>query len=761
MERDAAACRVPRLAPTGVVRDKYRLVARLGQGAHGTTYLAEHLFLSHPCVVKVLTSAISGPNAEWTRAIREEARLGYRVHHPNVVRVLDCDSQNDVWYFVMEFVEGVSLHGARAAAPTWPWRQVQKFAIDIASGLAAIHALEIVHHDIKPGNLLLGVDGVVRVADLGVARLSREQPRRTDLGYRASEGTLHYAAPERLQADATVDARADQYSLGVTLFELLVGRSPFENSSFFVSLLQQQNEAPRWPDDRLDAAPEWMRRTILRLLSADPARRYSSAEAVARAFSEGDDASGVQRMPPTAQSAPPARGVGLLPLENRTTDAGQDWVGFAIVDGLARILARRHGLYIVDAERIHAGLRDTGPQPLSPMVQRYRAAAARHGAGTLIGGEYEARGEQLIVRLRLHSTAAAPDEPPRVLEAQGAIASIGALQEALQAKIAEALQLDSADTGPAAPVAAPQHQAAYVGAKQAYLRGAYEDAIRESGAVVAAAPDFAEAVALLGVCCARAGRYAEAELHHRRLAEIASQRGDVRMMVEAQANLGVMHYFQGTYDAALTHYTDAARDAEAFSLPSEAAQIHNNLGFVLLRLGRHAEAEVAFRKAIDMHQRFGAALALIGPFNGLGNVLTFAGRYAEASGYFRRALALSQEIGDRTNIGTSHMNLGHCAALQRRFVEAGSEFAMALNALQETTFWNGLARLYELMAEMNQRLGHFREALRCAEQRAQLARQHGNKRIESLALEQQALALAAMGQHPRAEEVRAAAKRLA
>jgi tetratricopeptide (TPR) repeat protein len=165
------------------------------------------------------------------------------------------------------------------------------------------------------------------------------------------------------------------------------------------------------------------------------------------------------------------------------------------------------------------------------------------------------------------------------------------------------------------------------------------------------------------------------------------------------------------------------------------------LGFVLFRLGRLAEAERVFLRAIETHRTYGGLALLVGPYNGMGNVLAEQGRYEEALRYYRRALALANEIGDRTSVGTTHMHLGRCAALESRFADAKHEFTMALNALEETRFWNGLARAYEYVAEMHLQLGNVDEAIRCADKRIELARQHQNVRMEAAAWLQKADAL--------------------
>jgi len=143
-----------------------------------------------------------------------------------------------------------------------------------------------------------------------------------------------------------------------------------------------------------------------------------------------------------------------------------------------------------------------------------------------------------------------------------------------------------------------------------------------------------------------------------------------------------MNYFRGTYEAAEAHYREAGRVADELGLAAEGAQICNNLGFVLFRLGRLAEAEQAFLRA----SRRTEPMAVWRSWSDRITAWQRPGgteRYEEARRYYGRALALATEIGDRTSVGTTHMHLGRCAALEGRFAEAKHEFTMALNALRK------------------------------------------------------------------------------
>jgi tetratricopeptide (TPR) repeat protein/tRNA A-37 threonylcarbamoyl transferase component Bud32 len=720
-----------------LLRGKYRLVERLGEGAHGVSYLAEHVYLSHPCVVKILPQRVGDATDAAVRRLRNEARAGFRVHDPNVVRVLDCDVAHGLWYFVMEYVDGVNLGEIVAGGYRLSWEQAVQVASEAAGGLNAIHQAGVLHRDVKPGNLILGVDGHIRVADLGVAGLAHERSDWGGMVGAGTTGTLAYTAPEMFRTDATVGPQADLYSLGVTLYQLITGRLPHAAAQVFQQLIDLQCRPAAWPDDLADDTPKWLTDLILRVLAIEPQERSESAAAFIACL----EAPAARRptAPPAARTDELSpRGIGVLPFHNERANADDDWLGYAVANYLSRALAETPGVYIADHDGLVAMVGRLTAAGESSERARLLEAARMVGAGTVVVGRFSREGG--VLRIEANALKGGGHQPQLIGHAEGGLADLPALERSLFEQVADHLGL-GAKAGRRQPAVTLEAREKFVLAKQAYLRGEYDQAISLGEAAISAAPEFAEAIGFVGVCLARLGRYEAAEDHHRRQESLAQGWGNLRYHVESLANLGAMNYFRGNYEAAESHYRQAGRVADDLGLAAESAQICNNLGFVLFRLGRLADAEQAFLRAIETHRTYGGLALLVGPYNGMGNVLTDQKRYGEARSYYERALALAAETGDRTSVGTTHMHLGRCAALQGHFADAKHEFTMALNALEETRFWNGLARAYEYIAEMHLQLGNFDEAIRCADKRIELARQHKNVRMESGAWIQKAEAL--------------------
>ena len=401
---DSLATQNPCFVPGRLLRDRYRLVGTLGQGAHGVTHLAQHEFLNHPCVLKLLPYRVDSDSDAAVRRLRNEACSGFRVSHPNVVRVLDGDAIEGVWYFVMEYVDGVDLARVIRASSRIDWRQAQRIALEVARGLDAIHAAGLLHQDIKPANLILGCDGAVRIADLGVARMLRDHTSlNLPLG-NTPTGTLAYAAPEVLNGERDLGPGVDLYALGATLFQLTSGVLP-HGGSLYQTLLDSADGVVRWPDDAPDDIPEWFVAAVLRLLARDPNARLPSARALAEQLENPGDRHQITAQRSPRESAAQSNSFVVLPLRNTAAHTDDSWLGHALADHLGRRLAQIPGAYVADVNQFVQTLARIQQRGNQTHADSLREAGRLSGAAHVIEGTFRRLGDTIALSVALHGGA--------------------------------------------------------------------------------------------------------------------------------------------------------------------------------------------------------------------------------------------------------------------------------------------------------------------------------------------------------------------
>ncbi|NMO13426.1 tetratricopeptide repeat protein [Pyxidicoccus fallax] len=272
-----------------------RFVVRecIGAGAMGVVYAADDPELGRPVALKVLRPEGRHHEELQQRLLREAQALA-RLSHANVVTLYDVGTFGDGIFLAMELVEGTTL--AEWMNPPRPWREVLRVFVEAGRGLAAAHAAGLVHRDFKPANVLLGKDGRVRVTDFGIARLLHQQeapaaPTNPEAPIPATGrltrtglvlGTPAYLAPELLRGQRA-DARSDEFSFCVALYEALFGLRPFHGETLR-ELAQAIQQGRVRPPGREVKAPAWVRRAVLRGLRAEPDERFPSMDALLAAL---------------------------------------------------------------------------------------------------------------------------------------------------------------------------------------------------------------------------------------------------------------------------------------------------------------------------------------------------------------------------------------------------------------------------------------------------------------------------------------------
>ena len=271
----------------------YLILDQLGAGGMGQVYLAEHGHMRRLVALKVLAPHAFESDPVTKERFFREARAAGTLDHPNIVRVFDLCQEGKILYFAMEYVDGLSLQALVTQRGPIEVTAACHYARQIAFGLRHAHEMGFVHRDIKPANLLLDRTGVVKILDLGLVRSEADVGTLLTqrLDNRNILGTADYVAPEQAVDSSKVDARADVYSLGSTLYFLLAGRPLFPEGRTAQKLVWQQIKEPV-PIDRLrpEVSPE-LAAVIHRMLQKRPADRFKTVTEVFDAlepFDPGD-----------------------------------------------------------------------------------------------------------------------------------------------------------------------------------------------------------------------------------------------------------------------------------------------------------------------------------------------------------------------------------------------------------------------------------------------------------------------------------------
>jgi len=275
----------------GFFLGKYRLLSLLGKGGMSSVYLAEHVLMRRRCAIKVLPQK-RVHDSSYLGRFHREAQAVASLDHANIVRAYDVDvdrsieKDREIHFLVMEYVEGRSLQELVASDGVLPCVTAADYIRQAAEGLAHAHQAGMVHRDIKPGNLLVDVNDVVKILDLGLARFFDDQDENS-LTVAHDEkvlGTADYLAPEQAMDSHKVDARADIYSLGCTFYFLLTGHPPFREGSLAQRLMAHQTKEPSPIKQDRDDVPEDLNAIITTMMAKKVEQRYQTAADVSEAL---------------------------------------------------------------------------------------------------------------------------------------------------------------------------------------------------------------------------------------------------------------------------------------------------------------------------------------------------------------------------------------------------------------------------------------------------------------------------------------------
>lgn len=254
----------------------YKVLGKLGSGAMAVVYKAKQLSLDRTVAVKVLPRRFT-EKSDYVSRFFKEGKIAAKLNHNNIVQAIDVGEAGGLYYFVMEYVEGKTLYDDLSKGRIFSDEEALEIVMQLAHALAHAHANGMIHRDVKPKNIMINTAGVVKLADMGLARETSDvEAAKNEEG--KAFGTPYYIAPEQIRGEVSIDGRADIYALGATFFHMVTGRVPFEASTP-AEVMKKHLREPLVPPDHLNTAvSSGVAEVIEVMMAKNKQDRYSNVE---------------------------------------------------------------------------------------------------------------------------------------------------------------------------------------------------------------------------------------------------------------------------------------------------------------------------------------------------------------------------------------------------------------------------------------------------------------------------------------------------
>jgi tetratricopeptide (TPR) repeat protein/predicted Ser/Thr protein kinase len=421
------------LEPGTILADRFEILQLLGQGGMGAVYKGRDLELERFIALKMIRPDLAS-HPEILRRFKQELILAREVTHRNVIRIFDLGQAQGIKFITMEYVEGRDLRGLIHEKTKFTTDEAVPIILQICAALDAAHNAGVVHRDLKPQNVMVDKDGRVYVMDFGIAR-SLETPGMTQTG--ALMGTPEYMSPEQAKGEK-VDARSDLFALGIIIYEMLTGISPFKADTAMAMMFKRTQERATplaqlnlgippvvsdivaktleiKPDERYQTAravitdlEAWkggaphgtIVPTSRRIRYAPPYQKWLAAGVVVAVIAVGSYIfRGKLSLRPSTKSAPVSPiALAILPFHNTSTDESVDWIGTSLADMLSTDVGQSAQLHTVSSERLHLILKDLRVPPNADFdSDTLRHLAEFSNADILVWGRYAKFGDQIRI----------------------------------------------------------------------------------------------------------------------------------------------------------------------------------------------------------------------------------------------------------------------------------------------------------------------------------------------------------------------------
>jgi tetratricopeptide (TPR) repeat protein/predicted Ser/Thr protein kinase len=746
------------LQPGHVLGGRYEILELLGQGGMGAVYKARDREVDRLVALKVIRPELAG-HPDVLRRFKQELILARQVTHKNVIRIFDLGEAEGAKFISMEYIDGRDLKSIHAERGKLQPEEAAEIIEQVCLALDAAHAEGVIHRDLKPQNIMVDKHGRVVVMDFGIAR-SKELSGLTQTGDLV--GTPEYMSPEQAKGEE-IDSRSDLFSLGIILYELLTGISPYEATTPVVALLKRTQERAVPPDKLDPAIPEFMNDIVVRCLEIDPQRRYASAQEI---LQDLEARHGPRRgittlhMPrfrmveefptkwiapglalimlltiglvfrgkifaPGSKPAQPAISLAILPFRNASGDPKLDWLGTSLAEMLSTDVGQSSHLRMVSSDRLHQILHDLQISPDSTLdPNTLRRLAEFSSAETVVWGQYARFGDQIRIDAKLQDlkydrTAALKAEAPNekaVPEAVDRLAEAIRQNLTLSPAIVKELQTQSFKSSSKSLPALRYYNEGL----QLLRQGRYLEAQKQLQASIQQDPEFALAYSRLAQADANLGYDNEAEQAARKAVDLSEALPPQEKYRIVASHAGIMK----DYPKAIEAYENLAKASPGDS------DVQFALGSLYEETGAFQKAREHYAAVLKADPQSVEALWKMG-------CVEIEGDNPQGSlDYLNRGLTLSIELENDEKKALILQAIGNAYQLMNKPEEALRNFQESL-AIQRrlgqkrgvAASLNGMAQVYSLLGKPDAALASFNETLK-VEQEMGAKKEAGNTLID-------------------------------
>lgn len=638
---DKTRINVAALAPGGMV-NHYRIVEKIGAGGMGEVFLAEDTKLERRVALKFLPSHVA-QDADVRSRFTREAQSVAKLDHPNVITIHEVGEWEGRPYFAMQYIDGKTLqHHCRDNQLTAA--DVIKLVLPIAEGLGKAHSVGVIHRDIKSANIILDKELRPKILDFGLASI-RGSEMITKAG--STLGTVAYMSPEQARG-LEADQRSDLFSLGIVMYELVAGRTPFKSDNDVATMNKIINESPEPLARYKSEVPPELQRIVSKCLAKQPEERYQTAadlaadlRALSRLVEPGEHST-------TARVATGKPSIAVLPFANMSADPENEYFSDGLTEELLNVLAKNPELKVTGR---------TSSFAFKGKHEDLRSIGQKLGVGTILEGSVRKAGNRARITAQLVNVADGfhlwSETYDRVLD------DIFAVQDDIARAVSTAMHVTLVGVNEVAKIVNPESYSLILRAQQSAMQMTKESlkmAMELYKKAVEIDPDNARAWAGLSFVYG----YRIAYGHGDYVAEHPLARAAAEEALALDDQLPdahhAMYFVLGALELKINECIAEVRRAHELA-PSNST-IVTSAALTELIIGNFDQAIQLSKTAIELDP--------LNPWarRELGRILTFAGHFEEAWATMTRALEMSPDMT------TIHLGLSWIALLQGRYEEA-------------------------------------------------------------------------------------------